>query len=337
MSDKVEVTIAGAGSWGTTLAIMLASRDIPITLWEYRPEAVRQMEIDRENREFLPGYLFPPKIRLNSDLQAAAQDADFLLIAVPSHAVRSTVARLSKGVPDKCIVISATKGIEEGSLLRMSEVLLQVWGGNVSADRIVALSGPSHAEEVILGQPTTVVAAAHNIESAHQAQRLLSSERFRVYAHNDVMGVELGGALKNIIAIASGIAEGLSFGDNTRGALLTRGLAEITRLGVQLGGRPATFAGLSGMGDLITTCMSQHSRNRFVGEQIGRGRKLRDILAGMTMVAEGVRTTNSAYDLARREDIVMPITEQVHRILFEDVDPLQATMELMTRRLKVED
>ncbi len=337
MNESLKVVVAGAGSWGTTLALMLARKNLAVVLWEFRPEAVKQMEKDRENREFLPGYIFPPNLALSVDLLDAVQDADFVIIAVPSHAVRSVAARIPQGLPQDCIVISATKGIEENTLLRMSQVLIDVWGSKVSSEKIVALSGPSHAEEVVLGQPTTVVAASSSVETAKEAQLLLANERFRVYAHNDIIGVELGGALKNIIAIASGIAEGLGFGDNTRGAILTRGLAEITRLGVKLGGKPSTFAGLSGMGDLITTCISKFSRNRFVGEQIGKGRKLKDILTSMKMVAEGVRTTNSAWKLACREGVYMPITEQVYRILYEDADPLKATIELMNRKLKMED
>jgi len=188
-----------------------------------------------------------------------------------------------------------------------------------------------------MGLPSSAVAASFDLDTAHRVQQLLSSDRFRIYSSDDVTGVELGGSLKNVVAIAAGLADGLGFGDNTKGALLTRGLAEISRLGVKLGGKPATFAGLSGMGDMITTCCSRHSRNRYVGEQIGQGRTLNDVLGGMVMVAEGVKTTASAYALGKREDVEMPITEQVHRILFENADPLQATMELMTRKLKVED
>lgn len=221
--------------------------------------------------------------------------------------------------------------------MRLSEVMADVWGDRFSLDRFVCLTGPSHAEEVSTGLPTTVIAASPNMKTAHLVQNLMSGERFRVYAMYDLVGAELGGSLKNVIAIAAGIADGCGFGDNAKGALLTRGATEMSRLGVRLGGRQETFTGLSGIGDLITTCISRHSRNRYVGEQIGRGKKLKDVLDEMQQVAEGVRTTASAYALSQREMVEMPITEQVYRVLFEDVDPLQATVELMTRKLKVED
>ncbi|MFH0765461.1 MAG: NAD(P)H-dependent glycerol-3-phosphate dehydrogenase [Calditrichota bacterium] len=329
--------VLGAGSWGTTLALLLAGRGDDVRLWEFRPEAVHRMQTDRENLEFLPGHAFPPQLEATADLEAAVADAGLCILATPSHAMRSVAAGIIKPLPSDCLVVSAAKGLEEGSLMRMSEVVSETWRSWFDPDRFVALSGPSHAEEVVLGLPTSVVAASTSIESAHAVQRMMSTDRFRIYAHTDIIGVELGGALKNVIALAAGISAGLGFGDNTMGAILTRGLAEISRLGQKLGGQPQTFAGLSGMGDLITTCCSRHSRNRYVGEQLGQGRKLKDILAGMIMVAEGVRTTSSAWILAQREGAEMPITEQVNRILYQDVDPRQATMELMTRRLKIED
>jgi len=335
--DSGKIAVLGAGSWGTTLALMLAKTGRSVTLWEFRPDAVKKMARMRENKEFLPGHPFPPQLEMTGDIHEATAGADFILMVVPSHGMRSTAARMTEGPPADCTVISATKGIEQDSLMRMTEVLSDVWGDRLDPSRMAALSGPSLADEVVMGVPTTVVAASTNLETANRVQKLLSGERFRVYATDDVVGVELGGSLKNVVAIAAGLVDGLGFGDNTKGALLTRGLVEISRLGVKLGGKPSTFAGLSGMGDLITTCISRHSRNRYVGEEIGRGRKLKDVLAGMVMVAEGVKTTTSAYALGQREGIEMPITEQVHRILFEDADPLKATIELMTRRLKVED
>ena len=330
------VAVLGAGSWGTTLAVMLARQGRQVRLWEFRLDAVRRMREERENREFLPGYPLPDQIELTDDIREAVDGCGVCLMVVPSHAMRQTAARLP-GMPPNAIVVSATKGLEERTHFRMSEVLADAWQGSYDPARFVALSGPSHAEEVIAGLPTSVVAASSNLSAAREVQHQISGERFRVYATDDLIGVELGGSLKNVIAIAAGMAAGLKFGDNIMGALLTRGMAEISRLGVKLGGRPATFAGLSGIGDLITTCCSRHSRNRFVGEQLGQGRKLTEILSGMTMVAEGIRTTSSAWELAQREGVDMPITDQVHRILFEDADPLQATTELMTRRLKVED
>jgi len=333
----MKITVLGAGSWGTTLALLMAHNNRLVHLWEFRPDAAALFEQQRENSEFLPGHRLPDNLRVTNDIGEAVSGASLCLMAVPTHAVRVTLSKLKGMLPPEVIFVSATKGIEQKSLMRISEIIRDVLGGEIGEERIVALSGPSLASEVVLGLPTTVVAASKNLNTAQMVQRLLSSEKFRVYAHDDIIGVELGGSVKNVIAIAAGITDGLGFGDNTKGALLTRGIVEIARLGVKLGGRPATFAGLSGMGDLITTCCSKLSRNRYVGEQLGKGRKLADILAGMIMVAEGVRSTESTCELARREGIEMPISEQVYRVLFEDLDPLQATVELMTRKLKVED
>ena len=333
----MKIAVLGAGSWGTTLAILMTRNVREVMLWEFRPEAVKIMQQDRENREFLPGKAFADNLHVTDDISEAVTGADFCLSAVPTHAVRQTVNRIVDCLPGNCIIISASKGIEQETLMRVSEIFFDVLGDRFDSGNFACLSGPSHAEEVSIGLPTSVVSASMNIETARRVQLLLSSEKFRVYSTDDLIGVELGGSLKNVIAIGAGIAGGLQFGDNTLGAILTRGLAEISRLGEHLGGRHSTFAGLSGMGDLITTCFSRHSRNRFVGEQIGRGRKLKDILGEMHMVAEGVKTTASAWALAQREKIIMPITNQVHRILFENADPLSATVELMTRSLKIED
>ncbi len=337
MATEAKVAVLGAGSWGTTLALMLAKSGKDVMLWEFRSDAVMLIELDRENKEFLPGYPFPSNLGITGDIKVAIDGVDYIIMAIPTHGFRSTAGRIVDGPGKGVVVISVAKGVEQESLMRMSEVLGDVWGDKFDQNMFTALSGPSHAEEVVMGLPSSVVAASIDIETAHRVQRLISGDRFRVYSSDDVVGVELGGSLKNVIAIAAGLADGLGFGDNTKGALLTRGLAEISRLGMKLGGKAVTFAGLSGMGDLITTCCSRHSRNRYVGEQIGQGRSLKDVLGGMHMVAEGVRTTASAYALGKREGVEMPITEQVHRILFEDADPLKATMELMGRRLKVED
>ncbi len=333
----MKIAVLGAGSWGTTLALHLVGLGHRVCMWEFRPDAVYRLESDRENKEFLPGHPFPANLQVTGEIKGALEGAEICLFVVPSHAVRSTARRLIDYIPSDVLTISATKGIEQGTLMRMSQVIEDVWGDHFKLENFVALTGPSHAEEVVLGLPTSVVSTSINLDTAKRIQKLMSSERFRVYAHDDLVGAELGGSLKNVIAIAAGISSGLGFGDNTIGALLTRGLAEISRLGQHFGGNGATFAGLSGMGDMITTCCSRHSRNRYVGEQIGKGRKLQEILDGMVMVAEGVRTTASAWALAQREGIVMPITEQVHSILFENADPMQATIELMTRKLKLED
>ncbi len=333
----MKIAILGAGSWGTTLALVMAHQNYHVSMWEFRPDAVRQMQADRENKEFLAGYPFPNGLQVTNDIHEAVAGASLCISVVPTHAVRSTMTLLRDKFPRDCLLVSASKGVEQESLMRISEIILDVMEDQIEPDRIGCLSGPSHAEEVVKDLPTTVVIASESIEMAQAVQDLMSTDRFRLYATDDLIGVELGGSLKNVIAIATGITDGLGFGDNTKGALLTRGLVEMTRLGVKLGGRPATFAGLSGMGDLVTTCCSSHSRNRYVGEQLGKGRSLQEILAEMTMVAEGVRTTQSTWELSRREGIVMPITDQVYRVLFEGADPLLATAELMTRELKIED
>lgn len=329
--------ILGAGSWGTALAIMLAQHEEghSVRLWEFRPDAARQLESDRENREFLPGAQFPDSLEISSDLAHSLEDAEAVLLVVPAQVVRQVLQQIPAEQLGNAILIGAAKGIEQGSLQRMSEVVADVYGEAI-LDRYISFSGPSHAEEVARGIPTTVVAAGRVLDVARTVQHWMSGPAFRVYASDDVVGVELGGALKNIIALASGVCDGLGFGDNTRGALMTRGLHEITRLGVDLGGQRETFAGLSGMGDLITTCTSQHSRNRYVGEQLGRGRTLESILNTMTMVAEGVTTTRAAVDLANRQKVDMPIASKVAEILFEGHNAREAVIELMTRSLKVE-
>ncbi len=331
-----DFAVLGAGSWGTALAILLKNHtdNHEVMLWEFRPDAAERLKKDRINREFLPGMPFPDGLNVTSNLEEALEGRDAVLMVVPTQFVRSALENVTNS-PKNAIWIGASKGIENKSLKRVSELAEEVLGPEV-AERFVAFSGPSHAEEVSKNLPTTVVAACPNLELARTVQHWFSGPTFRVYASDDRVGVELSGALKNVIALATGICDGLGFGDNTRGALMTRGLVEIARLGMHFGGRQETFAGLSGMGDLITTCTSRHSRNRHVGEQLGRGRSLDDILKTMNMVAEGVATTQSAYQLARKSSVEMPITDQVYRILFEDVSPRQAVMKLMTRRLKVE-
>lgn len=333
---KATIAVLGAGSWGTTLAILLAGKGFAVRLWEYRREAAEKLQAERENREFLPGIPLPDELLIHHEADVCLHDAGGVVLAIPSQFVRGVLEKIQQDLPAGALIINAAKGIEENTLKRPSQVV-QDFFPDVFPKRYAVLSGPSHAEEVSRGIPTSVVVASEDLDTARTVQEIFFTPRFRVYASQDLIGVELGGALKNIIAIATGICDGLGFGDNTKGALLTRGLAEITRLGVRMGGQPRTFAGLSGMGDLITTCTSRHSRNRYVGEQIGKGKKLQEVLAGMTMVAEGVSTSRSARDLAHRENVPMPITEAVYAILFEDKDPREAVVELMTRDLKVED
>lgn len=330
------LSILGAGGWGTTLALLLNGKGFSVRLWDFFERTVENIRRERENREFLPGIPIPEEIALHADAIECLDGVGVVVLAIPSQFVRGALRTLIPSFPPDALIVNAAKGIEEESLKRPSEVVSDLLP-SVLPDRYAALSGPSHAEEVSRGIPTSVVAASPSLKTAKFVQELFSTPSFRVYASDDLIGVELGAALKNIIAIATGISDGLGFGDNTKGALLTRGLAEMTRLGMKLGGQPRTFAGLSGMGDLITTCMSRHSRNRYVGEQIGKGSTLEEVLSGMTMVAEGVRTTRSAHQLAHREKVPMPITQAAYEVLFEGKEPRQAVTELMTRNLKVED
>jgi glycerol-3-phosphate dehydrogenase (NAD(P)+) len=335
-TDAKTIAVMGAGSWGTALALLLAGKGYDVRLWEFRKEAAQRFQLKRENQEFLPGVPFPDGLLVHWVASRCLVDAEMVVLAIPSQFAREALAGMAESIPPRALLVNAAKGIEEGTLKRPSQVVHDLFSP-AFPDRYAALSGPSHAEEVSRGIPTTVVAACASLDSARTVQEIFFTPTFRVYASQDLAGVELGGALKNVIALATGICDGLGFGDNTKGALLTRGLAEMSRLGIKLGGQPRTFAGLSGMGDLITTCMSRHSRNRFVGEEVGKGRSLDDVLAGMTMVAEGVRTTRSARDLAHREGVLMPITEAVYDVLFAGKDPRAAVTELMTRDLKVED
>jgi len=330
------IAVLGAGGWGTTLGILLGENGHLVTLWEYFPEQAERLLREHENRKFLPGVAIPESISITSDLGAALSRARLVLFAVPSHTVRETARALvaSGAVDPSAIVVNASKGIEEDTLLRMSEVLADELP--VDLHRICTIAGPSHAEEVSRQMPTSVVVAGVNEGTIETVQHIFFRPYFRVYTNPDLVGVELGVALKNCIAIAAGVCDGLGYGDNTKAALVTRGLAEIARLGVAMGARRDTFAGLAGVGDLVVTCLSRHSRNRYVGERIGQGLKLEEVLAGMVMVAEGVRTTRAAVALGRRYHVELPITEGVHHILFEDGDPREAINQLMTRPLRQE-
>ncbi len=329
------IGVLGTGSWGTTLGLVLSSNGHDVTLWEFDATQADAVRRDRENKKFLPGVPIPPAIAITNDLGEAVERSEAVIFVTPSHAVRDTARAASGFVADDALVINASKGIENETLERMSEVLSTELD-RPGARRIASLVGPSHAEEVSRGLPTTIVAAAFEEETAVAVRDLFMTEHLRVYTNTDLVGVELGVSLKNVIAIAAGICDGLGYGDNTKGALITRGLAEMSRLGVAMGGRPSTFAGLSGMGDLITTCISKHSRNRYVGEKIAAGMTLAQVLDSMVMVAEGVRTTKSAAELALRHGIEMPITEQINDVLFHDKDPKQAIGELMVRDPKPE-
>jgi glycerol-3-phosphate dehydrogenase (NAD(P)+) len=332
----IQVAVLGAGSWGTTLAIMLDEKGHTVRLWEYFPELAAAIGRERENRRFLPGIPVPRSIRVTSDMDEALDGATRIVFATPSHTVRG-VARSARSSPSferRSIVINAAKGLEEKTLCRMSEVLAQELP--IPKRRIVGILGPSHAEEVSRRMPTSVVVAGTDPAVLRDIQGFFMTEYFRVYTNTDLVGVELGVSLKNTIAIAAGICDGLGFGDNTKAALITRGLAEMKRLACRMGGREATLSGLAGVGDLIVTCMSRHSRNRHVGEEIGRGKKLPRILDEMVMVAEGVKTTRAAVKLAARVGVELPIAEQVHRVLFRGKDPRRAIKDLMVRKAKKE-
>jgi glycerol-3-phosphate dehydrogenase (NAD(P)+) len=331
----MNIAVIGAGSWGTALALLLHGQHNAVRVWEFDPGLARRYRDGLRENPVLPGVPLPEGLAIRNELDWVLEGAELVLLAVPSHAVRTTAARLAALCPPAVLLVDVAKGVEEGTLKRMSEVVAEAWPA-LAPERILCLSGPSHAEEVSRQLPTSVTIAGIDLEQARRAQRVFSGESFRVYVNDDLCGVELGGALKNVIAIASGMCDGLGFGDNTKGALLTRGLVEISRLGTIMGGRPETFAGLSGMGDLFTTCMSRHSRNRHVGEQVGRGRPLAEVLGEMTMVAEGVRTTHAARELGRRHGVPMPITEAVHRALFEGADVRTEVTALMTRELREE-
>jgi glycerol-3-phosphate dehydrogenase (NAD(P)+) len=331
----MRIAVLGAGSWGTTLSILLAENSHQVSLWSYRKEDAERIRATRENPAFLPGILIPPAVRVEDDLQAAVEGAEMIVGAVPSQFLRSVVCRLKQLPTAGLTVVNVAKGVENHTLMTMSEMLHDTLP-ELPASSIATLSGPSHAEEVSRRIPTTVVAASADMETARRVQQAFMLPHFRVYASNDIRGVEIGGSLKNVIAIAAGIIDGADLGDNTKAAVMTRGIAEIARVGVAMGAHIRTFSGLSGIGDLMVTCMSRHSRNRYVGVEIGKGRKLADILAGMVMVAEGIATTESAFALARRVGVEVPIIAEVYRILFEEKDPLIACHDLMTRDPKGE-
>jgi glycerol-3-phosphate dehydrogenase (NAD(P)+) len=326
------ITVVGDGGWGTALALLLDGKGHRVRLWGAFPDYIETTRRTRENAKFLPGVRLPESLELASDLAEAVEAAEVLVAAVPTPFLRQVLRRLAPCYAPGTPVVSVAKGIENRTLERPSQIVQSVLG----RVPVVALSGPSHAEEVARGLPTTVAAASRDPGLASHIQGLFMTDRFRVYTNRDVVGVELGGSIKNVIAIAAGICDGLGLGDNAKAALLTRGLAEMTRLGVAMGARRETFAGLAGIGDLITTCMSPYGRNRAVGIQIGQGRKLADILAGMEQVAEGVRTTKSVRALARRHGAEMPITEECYRVLFRGKSPGRAVHDLMRRAAKGE-
>jgi glycerol-3-phosphate dehydrogenase (NAD(P)+) len=323
--------IIGGGAWGTALADLLARAGHDVSLWARETDVVEHINVAHANPRFLPGATIHAAVRASAEMGDVLGGADMVVWVAPSHVLRAVVRAGAPAVPRQAVLVVATKGIEPESLCLMSEVV----GSELPDHDVVAVSGPSFALEVARGQPTAVVAAG-GAAAAEAVQRAMSSPRFRVYTNEDVTGVELAGALKNVMAVATGIADGLELGLNSRAALITRGLAEMTRLGIALGARPSTFAGLAGMGDLVLTCTGALSRNRSVGVEVGRGRPLEAVLAGTESVAEGVRNTRSAVALAQRAGVDMPIARAVHRVLFEGQAARDAIADLMTRELRAE-
>ncbi len=330
----MNIACLGAGNWGTTLTILLAQKRFSVRLWEYRKDLAEELAKQRENRLYLPGVRLPDSIMVTHRLDEALQDADMLLLVVPCQVARSVCRQVAAHPLRARFLVSAVKGIELKSLKRVSQIVAEELPAEISYG---VLSGPSLANEVAQKLPASVVIASQHLENAREMQETFSTAFFRVYASEDVVGVELAGALKNIIALAAGICDGLELGMNIKGALITRGLVEISKLGETLGGKRVTFAGLSGMGDLITTCTSPLSRNHRVGEVLAKGWKLDEILREMVMTAEGVPTAQAALELAQRHGIAMPITKAICQVLFEGKVPRQAVEELMLRKLKVED
>jgi len=333
MPDKVAVL--GAGSWGIATARLLYSNGHTVSMWEFDKTDCDTLLKDRSHKTKLPGITIQDEILITNNLEEAIADADYIVFALPSQRIRQVCQLLDPIAKPHSRYINLAKGLEIDTLLRMSE-LIQSKITSTDENSVATLSGPSHAEEVSRDIPTSVVVGSQDIDFARHVQELFNGQYFRVYSTQDIIGVELGGSLKNVIAIASGITQGLGLGDNTTGALLTRGLAEISRMGVKLGADPLTFAGLSGVGDLITTCCSKHSRNRYVGEHIGRGETLKQVLESMTMVAEGVDTCRSAYAMSQKYNVEMPITSEVYKVLFENKPPIEAVADLMGRSLKEE-
>ncbi len=330
------IAVVGSGSFGTALAISLSDCGHDVRLWARREEAAREMRSSRRNPSYLPDAVLPGGIQISSNLEELTEQADIWVFATPSQVVRQVASRIAHLATPRTVVVSVAKGIENGTLLTTSCVLDEALPA-VPLRNIVVLYGPSHAEEVVRRVPTAVVAAGYDLAVAERIQHAFMSPSLRVYVNPDVRGVEIAGSVKNILAVAAGISDGVGFGDNAKAALLTRGIAEIRRLGMALGAQQQTFAGLAGIGDLVVTCMSGLSRNRHFGEEIGRGKTLEQVESEMTMVAEGVRTTASVHDLAKKLGVDMPITEAVYCILFEGKPPLEAVSDLMTRSAKQED
>jgi glycerol-3-phosphate dehydrogenase (NAD(P)+) len=332
----MKISVLGAGGWGTTLAVLLHQKDNDVTLWEYKSNYAKEMVSTRENKNFLPGIKIPKSINITHSLDDCIKAKEMIIIAIPSQFIRNVLHEIRKSNYGETVFVSVAKGIEKDTLHTVSQIIKHELK-DIHQSQIGVISGPSHAEEVSRRVPTAVVAASKDSITAQKIQNTFLTPYFRIYTTTDILGVEYGGALKNVIAIAAGIIDGAKIGDNTKAAIITRGITEIARLGFALGAKAETFSGLSGMGDLIVTCMSKHSRNRFVGEQVGRGEKLKDILKKMQMVAEGVETCRSVNQLSRKHKLEMPIASAVYNILFEEQDPTEAIKYLMAHDMKAEE
>ncbi len=328
----MKIAVIGSGGWGTAIAMLLAKKGNDVYLWSWIQEETDRLARDRENKEFLPGVKFPENITCSHDMGECVNGAELIITAAPSPATRTTAKQLSPYVKDGQKLINISKGLEEGSLLRLS----QVYKEEIPQADISVMSGPSHAEEVSRGLPTTNVIASENIDTAKFIQDVFMDDMFRVYTSTDVIGVELGGALKNIIALCAGISDGLGYGDNTKAALMTRGLAEMARLGVAMGADEKTFMGLSGVGDLIVTCTSMHSRNRRAGILLGKGKSLQETLDEVHMVVEGANTAKAAYKMAEKYGVDMPIVNEAYNILYNGADAGKSVLSLMTREKREE-
>ena len=333
--DNFRIGVVGAGSWGTALANLLAEKGYNIKLWVFEKDIKEQIEKTRENKIFLPGFTLSENLTVSNNLDEVVAEKDLVLVVVPSHVIRETTLKMAGSLSNESIIVSASKGIENKTHLTMSGVLEQTLP-EMPVNQIAVLSGPSFAKEVAKQFPTVVTVASKDAEIAALVQHTFATPYFRVYTSEDMVGVQLGGSVKNVIAIAAGLIDGLGLGLNTRAALITRGMTEIRRLGLKLDANPRTFTGLAGFGDLILTCTGDLSRNHTVGKLIGQGKKLDEILSEMRMVAEGVKTAKSVYNLSRKLDVDMPIAHEIYRILYEDVSPKEAVFRLMTRDLKAE-
>ena len=328
-----KISLLGCGTWGSAVAQLLAEKGLAVTAWQRHKAKAESMAATRKHPH-LPDLTFKNNIIFTTDLQEVLQAGGIIFLATPSHSIKGLARSIGKSIRDHCIIVNLAKGIDLDTLMTMSQVIrLET---DIDSSQIVSLYGPSHAEEVVRNLPTTLVAASTSDTTAAMVQELMSSEVLRVYRNEDIMGVEIGGSLKNVMAIAAGICDGIGYGDNSKAAILTRSIEEMTRLGVKMGAKKSTFAGLSGIGDLLVTALSKHSRNRYVGEEIGRGKSLQEVTEGMDMIAEGVNTCRAVPRIVEKYNIEMPIAKAVHGILFENKDPLEKVKELMTRDLTAE-